>query len=181
MPDREQLRAVQAPIKQSDRKEPAEALVTLRARGRTWRRRHLQGRDRSRDRRSGLHPATGGDGLRLCSGDMLLEALVACAGVTLGAVATALGIDVRAGTVRAEGDLDFRGTLGVARTRRSASGIRLASSSTPTRRTSSSRRCFELTERYCVVLQTIAAGPAPTATLTRASPQRDERKRSSAG
>ena len=119
--DREQLRATQEPLKERYRAEPAEALVTLRASGMIG-----EGITCSVDTgralaEAGLHPATGGDGLSLCSGDMLLEALVACAGVTLRAVATSLGLDVESGRVRAEGDLDFRGTLGVARTRRSAS------------------------------------------------------------
>src|SRR5882672_11391540 len=111
----EQLRSLQAPLKERYRNEPAAALVTLRAAGRV-----SEGIACCVDTgkalvEAGLHPATGGTGLQACSGDMLLEALVACAGVTLRAVATALGIEVRSGTVRAEGDLDFRGTLGVAK------------------------------------------------------------------
>ena len=115
MTNREQLRAAQEPLKESYRERPEEALVTLRATGSLG-----EGITCSVDTgralaEAGLHPATGGDGLSLCSGDMLLEALVACAGVTLRAVATSLGLDVPGGTVRAEGDLDFRGTLAVSK------------------------------------------------------------------
>src|SRR4051812_11854866 len=110
----DELRALQSPLKERYREEPASALITLSASGTLDPEgvacRIETGRAMVE---AGLHPATGGTGLQACSGDMLLEALVACAGVTLRAVATALGIDVRAGTVRAEGDLDFRGTLGV--------------------------------------------------------------------
>src|SRR3954454_1738472 len=113
--DKETLTTLQAPLKQSYRDDPESALVTLRASGRLG-----EGVSCSVDTgralaEAGLHPATGGDGTLLCSGDMLLEALVACAGVTLRAVATSLGLDVRGGTVRADGDLDFRGTLAVAK------------------------------------------------------------------
>ena len=117
----DELRALQAPLKDRYRSEPKSAIVTLRASGaldaviackvETGRALSL----------AGLHPATGGSGAELCSGDMLLEALVACAGVTLKAVATSIGVELRSGRVEAEGDLDFRGTLGVARTRPSAS------------------------------------------------------------
>src|SRR3954463_13198410 len=115
MTAREQLRAVQEPLKASYRERPEDALVTLRATGSLG-----EGITCSVDTgralaEAGLHPASGGDGLSLCSGDMLLEALVACAGVTLGAVATSIGVEIRAGRVRAEGDLDFRGTLAVSK------------------------------------------------------------------
>src|SRR5881397_3619899 len=110
----ETLRAVQAPLKQTYRTSPGAALVTLRARGSIDDERVACKVETGRALAlAGLHPATGGSGAELCSGDMLLEALVACAGVTLKAVATALEIDLRSGTVKAEGDLDFRGTLGV--------------------------------------------------------------------
>src|SRR6187551_2772737 len=113
--EREELRAVQAPLKERYGEEPKAALVTLSARGTLG-----EGVSCSLDTgralaEAGLHPAAGGDGTLLCSGDMLLEALVACAGVTLGAVATSMGLDVRGGSVRAEGDLDFRGTLAVSK------------------------------------------------------------------
>src|SRR3954463_2362593 len=115
MTAREQLRAVQEPLKASYRERPEDALVTLRATGSLGEGIVCSVQTGRALLEAGLHPASGGDGLSLCSGDMLLEALVACAGVTLKAVATALGIEIREGTVRAEGDLDFRGTLGVAR------------------------------------------------------------------
>src|SRR5271170_6937039 len=111
----EELRSIQAPIKERYKEQPDTALITLRAQGRLGEGVTCNVQTGKDLVEAGLHPATGGDGLSACSGDMLLEALVACAGVTLGAVATALGIEVRTGVVRAEGDLDFRGTLGVAK------------------------------------------------------------------
>jgi len=114
---------------------------------------------------AGLHPATGGDGSRLCSGDMLLEALVACAGVTLRAVATALGLEV-SGTVRAEGDLDFRGTLGVARDAPVGfSDIRLRFDLDTTADADQLATLLKLTERYCVVLQTLTSSPTTSVTV----------------
>src|SRR5690349_24581011 len=109
------LRALQAPLKARYRDTPQSALITLRARGRLADGVACNVETGAALVEAGLHPATGGSGLAACSGDMLLQALVACAGVTLNAVATAIGIDIRSGTVRAEGDLDFRGTLGVAK------------------------------------------------------------------
>src|SRR5437879_11593169 len=111
----DELRSLQAPIKDQYRERPATALVTLRAEGRTGKGLTCKVETGKALVEAGLHPATGGNGLSACSGDMLLEALVACAGVTLRAVATALGIEIRDATVRAEGDLDFRGTLGVSK------------------------------------------------------------------
>ena len=117
--------------------------------------------------KAGLHPATGGDGSLLCSGDMLLEALVACAGVTLQAVATSLGISVTSGRVRAEGDLDFRGTLGVDREAPVGfSAIRLSFELDADADEKQLAKLRELTERYCVVYQTLACPPALTTTLT---------------
>src|SRR3982751_3450265 len=113
--DRDALRALQAPLKDRYRDEPEAALITLEATGSLGEGVSCSVETGRALATAGLHPATGGDGSLLCSGDMLLEALVACAGVTLRAVATSLGIDVRSGRVRAEGDLDFRGTLGVDR------------------------------------------------------------------
>src|SRR3954468_4377427 len=113
--DADRLKSLQAPLKDRYRSEPSSALITLRAAGRATEGIACRLETGKGMVEAGLHPATGGTGLQACSGDMLLEALVACAGVTLRAVATALGIDVRAGTVRAEGDLDFRGTLGVSK------------------------------------------------------------------
>lgn len=167
--DREELVRTQAPIKERYREEPDAAMITLRASGRLG-----EGVSCSVDTgraiaEAGLHPATGGDGTQLCSGDMLLEALVACAGVTLRAVATSLGLDVRGGVVRAEGDLDFRGTLGVERSAPVGfSAIRLhfelEGDATPEELETLKR----LTERYCVVYQTLATPPAVGTELTAA-------------
>jgi uncharacterized OsmC-like protein len=158
---REELRALQAPIKQRYRDDPAAALVTLSASGR------LDGADIVCSvetgralARAGLHPASGGDGLLACSGDMLLQALVACAGVTLRAVATATGIPVTGGTVHAEGDLDFRGTLGVARDAPVGfCEIRLRFDLEGDATPEQTAKLLELTERYCVVYQTLRASP----------------------
>src|ERR1700740_848132 len=111
----DELRSIQTPLKQQYRDEPGAALITLKAEGRIGEGITCKGETGKAVGGAGLHPATGGDGLSACSGDMLLEALAACAGVTLGAVATSIGVDLRGGIVRAEGDLDFRGTLGVAK------------------------------------------------------------------
>jgi uncharacterized OsmC-like protein len=153
----DELRALQAPLKEKYKTDPAQALVTLRASGR------LDGSGvscRVETGRAlveaGLHPATGGSGMQACSGDMLLEALAACAGVTLRAVATALDIPIRGGTVHAEGDLDFRGTLGVSKD--VAVGfqtIRLKLDLDTDASREQLDTLLKLTERYCVVLQTI--------------------------
>jgi uncharacterized OsmC-like protein len=154
------LRSLQAPIKERYKGDPQAAQVTLRAKG-TLDDAHIAckietGRALAL---AGLHPATGGSGLELCSGDMLLESLVACAGVTLKAVATALEIPLRSGTVSAEGDLDFRGTLGVAKEAPVGfAAIRLAfvlDSDAPQDKLD---QLLKLTERYCVVYQTIRSG-----------------------
>jgi uncharacterized OsmC-like protein len=122
--------------------------------------------DRARIAEAGLHPASGGDGTQLCSGDMLLEALVACAGVTLRAVATSLGIEVRSGTVHAEGDLDFRGTLAVDREAPVGfSAIRLRFDLDTDGDSEQLDTLLKLTERYCVVFQTIAGSPDLSATF----------------
>ncbi|MCW5624443.1 MAG: OsmC family protein [Burkholderiales bacterium] len=154
--DADTLRAVQAPIKERYREQPDSAVVTLSARG------ELGGGiackvDTGRALvEAGLHPASGGDGSQACSGDMLLEALVACAGVTLSAVATALGITIRSGTVSAEGDLDFRGTLGVDRTAPVGfRAIRLKFEVDTDATAEQRETLLKLTERYCVVLQTV--------------------------
>jgi uncharacterized OsmC-like protein len=157
----EDLRALQAPLKQQYRDEPARALVTLRASGRLGAPGISCRVDTGRALvEAGLHPATGGSGLQACSGDMLLEALAACAGVTLRAVATALEIPVRGGTVEVEGDLDFRGTLGVSKeVPVGFQSIRLRfnldSDATPDQLDTLKK----LTERYCVVLQTLRSPP----------------------
>ena len=164
------LRAIQAPIKEHYRADAKAGLVTLRASGalnsaaiackvETGRALVV----------AGLHPATGGSGAELCSGDMLLEALVACAGVTLKAVATSMGIELRSGEVRAEGDIDFRGTLGV--DKQAPVGFKairltfLLDTGAPQDQLDT---LMKLTERYCVVLQTLKASPATEAKLVRA-------------
>lgn len=162
------LRALQAPLKQRYREEPGAALITLTASG------TLDGAAiacRVETGRAlveaGLHPATGGSGLQACSGDMLLEALVACAGVTLRAVATALEIPIRSGRLRAEGDLDFRGTLGVVKdVPVGFQAIRLIVELDTDAAPEQLERLLSLTERYCVVLQTLRN--PPTLSLQRA-------------
>jgi uncharacterized OsmC-like protein len=159
--DASALKALQAPLKAQYREDPGAALVTLKADG------ELDGtgvacrvRTATALAEAGLHPATGGDGSQLCSGDMLLEALVACAGVTLRAVATALGLTV-SGTVHAEGDLDFRGTLGL--DKEAPVGfrdIRLTFDLDTTATADEVATLVRLTERYCVVLQTLVSSPA---------------------
>ena len=155
------LRAMQAPLKERYKTNPEAALITLRAEGRAG-----EGVSCRLDTgrglvEAGLHPATGGSGLQACSGDMLLEALAACAGVTLRAVATALEIPVRGGTVEVEGDLDFRGTLGVSKEapvgfREIRMRLNLDTDASPDQLAT----LHKLTERYCVVLQTLKSSPA---------------------
>ena len=167
--DRDQLRTLQAPLKARYRDEPSAALVTLSAEGTLGEGVSCSVQTGRALATAGLHPASGGDGSLLCSGDMLLEALAACAGVTLRAVATSLGIDVRSGTVRAEGDLDFRGTLGVDRDAPVGfRAIRLSIAVDADADDEQLATLLRLTERYCVVLQTIAAGTRPAATIARA-------------
>lgn len=164
--DRDELRALQAPLKERYRRDPASALVTLRAEGSV----HGTGVACSVATgraliEAGLHPATGGTGQLACSGDMLLEALVACAGVTLRSVATSLEIPV-AGTVRAEGDLDFRGTLGLDREAPVGfTAIRLSFDLEHEASDEQLETLLRLTRRYCVVLQTLAAGVPVDVTL----------------
>jgi uncharacterized OsmC-like protein len=157
----EQLKALQAPIKERYRKDPAAALITLRAQGRIGEGIACRVDTGKALVEAGLHPATGGSGLQACSGDMLLEALVACAGVTLRAVATALGIGLRNAKLTAEGDLDFRGTLGVARDAPVGfREIRLKFDLDSDASEEQLSKLLELTERYCVVMQTIRGAPA---------------------
>jgi len=158
----EQLRALQAPVKDRYRDEPAAALVTLRASGRVGTEGITCNVATGKALvEAGLHPATGGDGLAACSGDMLLEALVACAGVTLRAVATALDIPVRGGTVTAEGDLDFRGTLGVSKgTPVGFKEIRLHFDLDTDAAPEQRETLLKLTKRYCVIYQTLQQPPA---------------------
>ena len=168
--DAGELRAMQAPIKERYKGDPNAAYITLRAKGtlddsgiackvETGRALAI----------AGLHPATGGTGLELCSGDMLLEALVACAGVTLKAVATALDIPLKSGKVSAEGDLDFRGTLGVAKDAPVGfAQIRLRFDLDTDAPQDKLDQLLKLTERYCVVYQTIKSGPPVEVKLERA-------------
>jgi uncharacterized OsmC-like protein len=164
------LRALQAPLKDQYRTDPDAAVITLRAQG-TLDDQHIACKVETGRALAiaGLHPATGGSGAELCSGDMLLEALVACAGVTLKAVATALEIDLRNGAVKAEGDLDFRGTLGVDKAAPVGfKAIRLAfdvDSDAPQEKID---QLLKLTERYCVVLQTLNNKPELSVEVKRA-------------
>ena len=156
----EELKALQAPIKDRYRKAPEAARVTLRAQGRMGEGIACRVDTGRALVEAGLHPATGGSGLQACSGDMLLEALVACAGVTLKAVATALGISLKDAKLTAEGDLDFRGTLGVARDAPVGfREIRLAFDLDTDAPPEQKQKLIELTERYCVVLQTLRQSP----------------------
>jgi len=162
----DELRALQAPLKQRYQQDPSAALVTLKAEGTLGEGVTCRVETGRAIAEAGLHPATGGTGLALCSGDMLLEALVACAGVTLNAVATAIGVRVDAGRIHAEGDLDFRGTLGVSK--EAPVGFRtirlrfeLESAASPEELAT----LLKLTERYCVVLQTLRHSPEVTATI----------------
>jgi uncharacterized OsmC-like protein len=165
--DSDQLRAVQTPLKERYRSEPEAAHVTLEAGGELGEGVSCSVTTGRALAQAGLHPATGGDGSLLCSGDMLLEALVACAGVTLSAVASSLGIEVRSGRVHAEGDLDFRGTLAVDREAPVGfSAIRLSFDIDTDADPEQLATLQKLTERYCVVYQTLAAGPALSTTLT---------------
>jgi uncharacterized OsmC-like protein len=158
----EDLRALQAPLKEAYRTTPERAVVTLRAAGRLDETAVSCHVDTGRAMvEAGLHPATGGTGLEACSGDLLLQALVACAGVTLRAVATALDLPVRGGEVRAEGDLDFRGTLGVSKEAPVGfRAIRLHFALDTDASPEQLATLEKLTERYCVVLQTLRTPPA---------------------
>jgi uncharacterized OsmC-like protein len=166
--DTEELRATQAPLKDKYREQPESALVTLHADA------QLDGLGISCKVETGravveagLHPATGGDGALACSGDMLLEALAACAGVTLRAVATSLGLEVRGGRVRAEGDLDFRGTLAVAKDAPVGfRAIRLSFALDTDASEEQLATLKKLTERYCVVFQTLRTPPEFAVTLS---------------
>ena len=153
----ETLRSLQAPLKEKYRQEPNTALVTLRAEGRLGEGITCKIETGKAPVTAGLHPATGGDGLSACSGDMLLEALIGCAGVTLNAVATGLGIQLRDAKVRAEGDLDFRGTLGVSKdVPVGFERIRLRFDLDTDATAEQVATLIRLTERYCVVYQTLS-------------------------
>jgi uncharacterized OsmC-like protein len=162
--DRDALRAAQQPLKERYRQDPTAAVVTLRASGVVGDGATCSVQTGHALAEAGLHRATGGDGSLLCSGDMLLEALIACAGVTLGAVATSLGVELRSAAVHAEGDIDFRGTLGVSKDAVVGfRSIRLRFQLDTDADDDTIAKLLELTERYCVVLQTIAAA-TPVAT-----------------
>jgi len=165
------LRSIQAPLKDQYREAPEAALVTLRAQGRIGDEVSCRIETGKALVMAGLHPATGGSGLAACSGDMLLEALVACAGVTLGTVATALGIELRDATLLAEGDLDFRGTLGVSKeVPVGFQNIRLTFTLDTDAPDEQLATLLRLTERYCVVYQTLARPPVLTTTRRTAHP-----------
>jgi uncharacterized OsmC-like protein len=168
--DAAELRAMQAPIKARYKDDPKAGLITLKAKGSLDETNIACKVETGRALAiAGLHPATGGSGLELCSGDMLLEALVACAGVTLKAVSTALEIPLRSATVSAEGDLDFRGTLGVAKDAPVGfAQIRLRFDVSTDTSQEKLDQLLKLTERYCVVYQTIKSGPPVEITLKRA-------------
>src|SRR5476649_881530 len=167
--DANELRAMQAPIKDRYKSEPKSAFITLKAKGTLDDSNIACKVETGRALAvAGLHPATGGSGMELCSGDMLLEALVACAGVTLKAVSTALAIPLKSGTVSAEGDLDFRGTLGV--DKEAPVGfrqIRLRFDVDTPAPQDKLDLLLKLTERYCVVYQTIKNGPKVSVSMKR--------------
>jgi uncharacterized OsmC-like protein len=164
--EREELRAVQAPLKECYERAPEQAMVTLEADGTLGEGVSCSVRTGQAIAEAGLHPASGGDGTLLCSGDMLLEALAACAGVTLRAVATSLGIPVASGRVHADGDLDFRGTLAVDREAPVGfQSIRLRFELETDADEEQLATLLKLTERYCVVFQTLAQPPQLSATI----------------
>ncbi len=167
--DRNELRDIQTPLKERYRDEPAAARVTLKAEGALGEGVSCSVGTGRALAEAGLHPASGGDGSQLCSGDMLLEALAACAGVTLSAVSTSIGIEVRSGTVRAEGDLDFRGTLAVGdEAAVGFTAIRLSFELETDASEEELATLLKLTERYCVVLQTLSSPPELSAELATA-------------
>ena len=154
-----ELKDLQTPIKEKYKEHPESALITLKAQGNIGEGISCKVETGRALVEAGLHPATGGDGMLACSGDMLLEALVACAGVTLSAVATAIGVQIKSGAIKAEGDLDFRGTLGVSKEasvgfKQISLGFTLESDATEEQLASLAK----LTERYCVIYQTICGG-----------------------
>lgn len=158
--DANSLRGLQAPFKDRYKRDPGEALITLKARGRIGDNLTCKVDTGRAIAEAGLHPATGGDGTTLCSGDMLLEALAACAGVTLNAVATALEIDLRDAEIHTEGDLDFRGTLGVDKSAPVGfKAIRLKFLLDTDADDDRIEQLLKLTERYCVVFQTLSGRP----------------------
>jgi uncharacterized OsmC-like protein len=168
--DADRLKSLQGPLKERYRSEPSSALITLRAAGRATDAIACKVETGRGMVEAGLHPATGGTGSLACSGDMLLEALVACAGVTLRAVATAIGIELRDARVLAEGDLDFRGTLGVSKEAKVGfERIRLRFELDTDATEEQRATLLRLTERYCVVLQTLRTPPALSVEVVRAA------------
>lgn len=166
----DELRALQTPPKERYREQPDAAMITLKAQGRIGEGVSCKIETGKGLVEAGLHPATGGSGLMACSGDMLLEALAACAGVTLNAVATALGIEIRDGVVRTEGDLDFRGTLGVAKDAPVGfQRIRLHFDLNTNASEEQLATLIRLTERYCVVYQTLRLSPEISVAMNRVS------------
>ncbi|HLV01485.1 MAG TPA: OsmC family protein [Acidobacteriota bacterium] len=167
----EELKKLQAPLKEKYRRNPEVAMITLTAKGSLGEGISCNVETGKAIARAGLHPATGGDGLSLCSGDMLLEALVACAGVTLKAVATAIGVEVQGATIKAEGDLDFRGTLGVSKEAPVGfKHIRLDFDLDSHGSDEEIATLIQLTERYCVVYQTLSRPPYISLSYRKASP-----------
>lgn len=154
-----ELRDLQAPLKEKYREQPESAIITLKAQGKIGEGISCKVETGQKIIEAGLHPATGGSGLQACSGDLLLEALVACAGVTMQAVATAIGVEIKNGTVRAEGDLDFKGTLGISKeVPVGFSAIRLEFNLDSNATAEQIASLAKLTERYCVVYQTLVKG-----------------------
>jgi len=164
--NRDELRALQQPLKEQYKTDPNRALITLRATGALGDDVTCSVETGRALVEAGLHPATGGTGFAACSGDMLLQALVACAGVTLSAVATSIGLELRGARLSAEGDLDFRGTLGVAKgTPVGFQRIRLSIELDTGAAEAEKAKLIELTERYCVVYQTLLHGPEVVVSL----------------
>ncbi|WP_340111915.1 OsmC family protein [Maribellus mangrovi] len=163
----EELRKMQAPLKEEYKSNPESAVVTLTAEGNIGDGISCKVETGQRLAQAGLHPATGGDGTLACSGDLLLEALVACAGVTLKSVATAIGINLKSGMVKAEGDLDFRGTLAVSREAPVGfRNIRLSFVLDCNANSETQATLLKLTERYCVVLQTITTATPVSSSIS---------------
>jgi len=159
--DSASLKNLQAPLKDKYKEDPASAIIILKAEGKIGEGISCKVETGKAMFEAGLHPATGGDGLLACSGDMLLEALVACPGVTLQAVATAIGVEIKSGTINAEGELDFRGTLGVSK--EAPVGFKIIRLNFDLEANASAEQLeslAKLTERYCVVYQTLAKGVA---------------------
>lgn len=156
-----ELKHLQAPLKEKYREQPESAVITLKAEGKVGEGISCKIETGRAMAEAGLHPATGGTGMLACSGDMLLEALVACAGVTLQAVSTAIGVEIRSGTIKAEGDLDFKGTLGVSKeVPVGFKNIRLYFDLDTEATDEQMASLKKLTERYCVVYQTLTKGVA---------------------